>query len=173
MAHHSIELNALEKHIALVVAKRMDASLKRFGENKYRVDKKVSQIESNYEAMMSEMAVCKYLGVYPECTFNDKVMSINAGTDVGDIIYNGTVIDVKHTRYKTGRLAAYKENPVIDVLILVTGSDGKYSIIGGIHAKDFYIKERFKKPPNFIKSCFIAEQNELEDIDKILDTASE
>jgi len=162
-----IKLDPTEKRIAYLVAKKVTDENKSFG-NAQRVDKKVSQLEADYEAFMAEMAVCKYLDVYPKYLFRDFVPSIAAGTDVGDINYKNIAIDVKHTRYKTGRLIAYKKNPRVDLLILVTGSGGEYTIVGGMQAKDFYVKERFTKPKNFAKACFVADQKELTPVDKII-----
>ena len=132
------------------------------------VDKTQDQSKIDWEGYMTELAVCKYLNVYPELIFLGGDFSIDRGTDPGDIVYKGVSIDIKHTRYKTGRLISYKKNPAIDLLVLVTGEYGAYTIVGGMDAKEFFKPERYILPPKFMKKCFVAEQKELVDFDKIL-----
>ena len=78
-------------------------------------DKKVANLSGltiDEDGMMAEYAFCKHFNIFP-----DIVPGPRSGSC--DCIYNGKRIDVKSTRYHSGRLlATLKDNPDVDVYVL-------------------------------------------------------
>lgn len=81
--------------------------------------------DTDLEGICGEFAFCKAMNLYP-----DMSISPRKGTD--DVTLNGKTVDVKTTRYKTGKLLARKtkgETPS-DIYVLVVGQCPQYKIIG-------------------------------------------
>ena len=162
-----VELSPTEMHIANTISKGIQDFYGN-SKNKRAIDVNQSQEYRTNELVYSEMCVSKYLDVYPFNTFVFDKVSLDDGTDLGDIKYYGKTIDVKSTRYKTGRLAVPYKNDNVDVYILTIGEKGSYDIIGGIYSKDLIVSEKYILPPNFKKKSYVSEQSELIPIDKLL-----
>ena len=120
----NITLNAAEIKICEWIAKNRYASNRNGGVS----DKKIgpqSCEETDLEGICGEFAFCKAMNLYP-----DMSISPRKGTD--DVTLNGKTVDVKTTRYKTGKLLARKtkgETPS-DVYVLVVGQCPEYKIAG-------------------------------------------
>ena len=128
---------------------------------------KASALDPDIEGVMSELALCKYLGVYPDLVFEIGVRSVINGTDSGDIVVNGCCIDVKSTKHERGRLFSMKENKAVDVFVLMIGRRGEYRIAGCMTAEDLYQKDRWGHHGVFKLPCYAAEQQELKSFDQM------
>lgn len=162
-----IELSPIEIKMGEYLGKAI-TNFHKDSPNTKEIDTRLSKLYKSIELVLSEMALCKVLNVYPKETFFVGHRSVDNGTDFGDASYYGYRIDAKSTRYKSGRLAVVAPNKNIDVYILMTGEKGKYSVVGGMYSKDLFVPERHKKPQNFITKSYIAEQSELIPIEKLL-----
>lgn len=119
-----IKLTEAEVRICQWLAKQRHSSNRSGGV----VDAKIgpqSCEDTDLEGICGEFAFCKAMNLYP-----DMSISPRKGTD--DVIVNGKSVDVKTTRYKTGKLLARKtkgETPS-DVYVLVVGQCPEYKIAG-------------------------------------------
>ena len=90
----------------------------------------------------------------------------NEATDLdseGDIIINERTIDVKATKYGTGRLIAaeWKDHSHMDYYALVVGTFPKYEVKGLISTEELIQDKRLKCLPNGTNKVYQAEQSEL------------
>lgn len=87
------------------------------------------------DGVIGEFAVAKWLNVYPDMT-----VSIRKGG--ADLVLNGTTIDVKTTRYKTGKLLATRSkiDTACDLYILAIVDDTGCDIVGW-ETKDNLLKD--------------------------------
>ena len=155
-----ITLDDSEKKIAMALARARYANSRKNKLKKTELPK-ASVLDPDIEGVMSELALCKYLGVYPDQVFEIGIRSVTNGTDRGDIVFDGVCIDVKSTKHANGRLFSMKENEAVDVFVLLTGRRGEYKVAGCMSAHDLYRKERGGHHGVFKKPCFAAEQHEL------------
>ena len=162
-----VELSPTEMQIANAISKGIQDFYGN-SKNKRAIDTSLTQEYRTNEMVYSEMCVSKYLNLYPFSTFVFDKVSLDDGTDLGDIKYCGKTIDIKSTRHKNGRMVVPYKNDNIDVYILTIGEKGSYNIIGGMYAKDLIVPERYILPPNFKKKSYVAQQSELIPIDKLL-----
>ena len=175
-----VKLNELEQSIAEAIAVERLNICNNLGIKDRLINRSHMSKDIEREAVAAEMVLCKTLGLYPEFLFDIKPSSKAKGTDKGDLTLNGFNVDVKYTRYKTGKLfARYKyEGDCIDTYCLITKEDDRtYNIRGFMTSTDLLQEHRvgtlgiYKDRP-----CFIAEQKELYDYEtcmkKMLDKAS-
>ena len=118
-----ITLDDSEKKIAMALARARYANSRKNKLKKTELPK-ASVLDPDIEGVMSELALCKYLGVYPDQVFEIGIRSVASGTDRGDIVFDGVCIDVKSTKHANGRLFSMKENEAVDVFVLLTGRRG-------------------------------------------------
>ena len=80
--------------------------------------------QTDEDGLGGEIAVSRLLNVYPNL-----VLKPDAGWD---ILYQGTKIDVKTTRYINGRLLAKlnSRDDEVDAYLLVTGTFPEYNVVG-------------------------------------------
>jgi len=108
------------------------------------VDRKDQQIgnqpswQTDEDGIGGEIAASRLLNVYPSL-----VLKPDAGWDV---MYRGKRIDIKTTRYKSGRLLAKlnARDDEVDVYLLVTGTFPEYDIVG------YALKDSLLSPKNVI-----------------------
>lgn len=159
----NVILNEAEKRLCLYIARSRNAASREVAP----VDaNRVSQddpITIDYEGAMGELSLSKILNIYPTEIFDPSVKSSSTGSDRGDLTFNGVCIDVKTTKYTSGRLICRTKNPTIDLIILMTGKNGSYEMKGGMWSADMYKPERFKAHPvlQHNRPCYLAEQHEL------------
>jgi hypothetical protein len=122
-----IQLNVSEQNIT------KELSQKRYENNRAEnIENKKIGRQSNYETDLdgfgAELAVAKYLNIYPDFTIEPR----NGGIDL--TLKSGCTIDVKQTRYNNGKLIATmkkeKDKNVADIFVLVTGIFPAYDIVG-------------------------------------------
>jgi len=108
------------------------------------VDRKDQQIgnqpswQTDEDGIGGEIAASRLLNVYPSL-----VLKPDAGWDV---MYRGKRIDIKTTRYKSGRLLAKlnARDDEVDVYLLVTGTFPEYDVVG------YVLKDSLLSPKNII-----------------------
>jgi hypothetical protein len=126
----NVTLDQSEIKICEWIAKNRYASNRNGGVS----DKKIgpqSCEETDLEGICGEFAFCKAMNLYPD-------MSISPRKGGDDVIMNGDKIDIKTTKYKTGKLLARwskNENPS-DVYVLIIGQKPNYNIVGWCSADD-------------------------------------
>ncbi len=164
-----LTLDESEKRIAMALARARYANSRKNKLKKTDLPK-ASVLDPDIEGVMSELALCKYFGVYPELVFEIGVRSVNNGTDRGDIIFDNLCIDVKSTKHNNGRLFSMKEHEAVDLYVLLIGKRGDYRVAGCMYASELYKKERWGHHGVFKKPCYAAEQHELIPFEKVFPT---
>ena len=155
-----VELNDFERSIGMAIAKNRYTNARGAGVHNKQISNE-KELEPDIEGAMSELAMCKLLNIYPTDVFNFDLRSAKSKTDNGDLIYNNFCIDVKATKYKSGRLIATQKNSAIDYLCLMTGNRGSYFFAGAMDSKNFYTESRWGRHPKLYRDCYAASQEEL------------
>ena len=117
-------LNIAEQKLATYIAKSRYA----YNRNSGTTDRKIgpqSVEETDLNGIAAEIAFCKMFNIYPD-------MNTNNRPDHDCITHNGLRIDVKSTKYDSGRLLAvpWKCNKNIDAYVLMVGEFPSYRFAG-------------------------------------------
>lgn len=125
-----IQLNESEIKICEWLAKNRYASNRNGGVS----DKKIgpqSCEETDLEGICGEFAFCKAINLYPD-------MSISPRKGGDDVLLDGKKIDIKTTKYKSGKLLARrsKSETPSDVYVLIVGQRPDYNIVGWCSSAD-------------------------------------
>jgi hypothetical protein len=125
-----IHLNESEIKICEWLAKNRYASNRNGGVS----DKKIgpqSCEETDLEGICGEFAFCKAINLYPD-------MSISPRKGGDDVLLDGKKIDIKTTKYKSGKLLARrsKSETPSDVYVLIVGQRPDYNIVGWCSSAD-------------------------------------
>lgn len=120
-----VELTPLEEKIARAIGSRRFHNAR----NKGIVDQKIgpqSCADTDVHSAGAELAFCKWANVYPDLQF--EVLP-----DHDAVLACGATVDVKQTRYSSGRLLATrsKQDHCSDIYVLVTGEIPEFFIRGG------------------------------------------
>lgn len=131
--HTEVTLTDSEQKVAELIAKtRFDSNR---ANNIYNNKKgPQSNYETDLEGAASELAAAKALNVWPDLTEE---------IQVHDLTYNGFTIDVKTTKYRTGRLIAglQKKDKSCDYYMLLVGECPTYDIKGFAKREDLLCEE--------------------------------
>lgn len=98
---------------------------------------KMTNYEIDLEGFAAEMAFCKIANCYPD---------LDNRVDNGyDCVWQGRKVDVKTTRYKTGKLlATLKDNKNADLYVLMIGEFPTYRLAGVIEASEFLVERNIR-----------------------------
>ena len=155
-------LTDLEQKICSVGAKMRYVSNRKAG---VKVTKIAPNSHRDVEVIgiAGELAVAKYLNIYPDFT----ILVRKGGADL--VTHDGRRIDVKSTFYHTGQLMAFYKNPYndIDSFVLVTTKDYPKVVLRGWIDKKELLNERNVADLGYGK-VFCMEQKGLKDIDLLL-----
>lgn len=161
-----VKLTEAEKRVGVLIAKARYKSNRKANIKRAKLPQD-SELDPDIEGAMSELALCKHLGVYPEGVMEVGTRSVSKGTDDGDIVFEGVSIDAKSTQHQTGRLICMKKNDAVDLYVLLVGRRGEYDIKGCMYAKDLCVEDRYGHHGVFRKACYKAEQNELMNLEDV------
>ena len=114
-----VKLTEAEKRVGVLIAKARYKSNRKANIKRAKLPQD-SELDPDIEGAMSELALCKHLGVYPEGVMEVGTRSVSKGTDDGDIVFEGVSIDAKSTQHQTGRLICMKKNDAVDLYVLLT-----------------------------------------------------
>jgi len=118
-----VELNSAEQIVCKTLALMRYEIARAVGRKDQQIGNQPSW-QTDEDGIGGEIAVSRVLNTYPSL-----VLKPDAGWD---ILFNGYKIDVKTTRYKTGRLLAKlnARDEDVDIYLLVTGVFPEYNIVG-------------------------------------------
>lgn len=128
-----IRLEESEQKICEYIAKERHNNARRKGvPNKKKGPQ--SAYETDLEGVASEMAAAKMLNVWPDLMIGE--------APAHDLLVGRHTIDVKTTKYKTGKLIAalYKKDKACDYYMLMLGTFPEYSL-GGFCRKEKILNE--------------------------------
>jgi hypothetical protein len=131
--------------------------------NKSTTDMKVGNQDSlstNIEAVGAELAVCKYLNLYPDTD--------TSSWAVADCVFHGFTIDVKWSKSHRSNLVAKKKpaNKTCNMYVQVTGEMPNYKINGYCSAKQLF-SERQKTDLGYGETYLVL-NSELKDIENLI-----
>mgnify|MGYP001587368885 FL=1 len=157
----NIELNDIEQDFCKILAKarfenNRDSSIKnsKIGPQ--------SNADTDLEGIAAEIAFCKLFNIYPD--FSIFIRSSTKDTDKYDVVLaNGKTVDIKTTKYKTGKLLAVSwKKASSDYTVLMVGQFPNYEFKGAIETKELLKKERLGNLG--YGETYIATQNELKEL---------
>ena len=156
---HEYTLTELEQKICVTGAKMRHNSNRSSGVTNVKVSRRTDR-DVEVLGLAGELAVAKYLNVYPDLT----IFIRKGGADL--ITPNNKKIDVKTTFYDNGKLIAFYKPDYgdIDTFVLVTAEHYPTVVIRGWAKKEDLINNDKIGNLGYGK-VFMMEQNELKDID--------
>jgi hypothetical protein len=130
----NVSLNFGEQVVCKTLAKQRYELARKNNRPDQQIGKQSSE-QTDLDGIGGEMAASKVLNVYPSL-----ILEPDSGWDIQ---FNGYKIDVKTTRYKTGRLLAKlnARDEQVDVYLLVTGVFPDYSIRGWVMKEELLDKK--------------------------------
>jgi len=163
-----INLNETELELAKTMAIARNASNRKEGVIDNIQDKKRTSIQIDIDGIEAELAFFKLINKYPVSLLDTSNKSKSNGTDFGDVFIDNLSIDVKSTRYKTGKLiqsGAKTLKSKIDIYCLVI-KEGENTF----NMKGFYPSSLLLHEDNYGKHfpgrpCFAVPQKVLMDYD--------
>ena len=149
-----IQMSPAESAIALMVAVMRNTTARQNGVG----DKQMGgqdPIQIDRDGIIAEMAFGKQFNLYPDLSTYPR----KSGADL--ITKTGLKVDVKATRYKTGRLLIHVDKPVTEVDIYVLGIvDGDtVDFIGYVRSEDAIQAQNLKDLGHGV--CYVIEQDAL------------
>lgn len=107
---------------------------------------KSNPIEIDELGARAELAIHKVCNQYPEDMFVFQPKSKKGKTDLGDIFIEGFGVDIKATKYKTGKLLAnIGPKPDIDIFGLVVENNlNEYELKGFCSVDDLYNEDHIE-----------------------------
>jgi hypothetical protein len=126
--------------------------------------KRTDPLEIDQLGARAELAIHKFCNQYPEDMFMFKPLSKANKTDLGDIFIEGLGVDVKATKYKTGKLLA-NIGPIPDIAIfglIIENNINEYDLKGFMTAHDLYDEKRIEVVG---RRVYAAHQKDLLDFD--------
>ena len=113
-----------------------------------------SNEQTDLEGIAAEIAFCKIHNVYPD-------LNINARPAADCVLHDGTSVDVKATRYETGRLLAVRwKKTNVDMFALMVGEFPTYRYAGVMAAVELLRDERLRDFGHGLG--YAADQSELQ-----------
>jgi len=132
-----ITLNIAEQKLAMYIAKARYDNNRAKGNPDTKLSSQ-SNKEIELDGISGELVVCRMLNVYPDTGTDDIV------PPKYDLMSaNGSKVDVKTTKYASGRLLATKNKKLgdCDIYVLVTGIFPTYKIVGWCRDDELLKKE--------------------------------
>ncbi len=162
-----ITLSEVEQAICRGVARSRYKNARNAGVENRKIGKQ-SDEETDLQGFAAEFAFCRLFNLFPDFTIHPRSMY----DDEGDAKFpSGLIVDVKSTKYETGRLVAAKwkksESNVVDAYALMTGTFPEFTFRGFMHKKEFLREERLGNLGH--GEHFIAQQYELKELSEIED----
>jgi len=152
-----VKLNEAEVRLAKHLGKAREEM------NKTTKDMKMGNQDSlstNIEAVGAELAVCKYLNLYPDTD--------TSSWAVADCIFHGFTIDVKWSKSHRSNLVAKKKpaNKTCNIYVQVTGEMPNYKINGYCSAKQLFSED--SKTDLGYGETYLVLNSKLKDIENLI-----
>ena len=158
-----INLSKVEQQICTAIATA------RFHENREKgvLNKKVgkqSNEATDLEGFAAEFAFCKLFNLYPDFTIEPR----RTEDDCGDAVLPcGQTVDVKATKYPTGRLLAVPwKGDNLDLYALMVGEFPNYTFKGFMKREELHKANRLGSLG--YGETYIAQQDELKELSEII-----
>lgn len=115
----------------------------------------------------SEMAAAKILNVYYDVETDFQAHEL----PTHDLICNGKTVDVKTTKYRTGRLIImpHKKNDQCDLYLLVVGEFPEYTAVGYATYDEIVQEENWGDPFGRGKPAYFLDQHKLTPVEELIE----
>lgn len=160
----TISLCETEQAICRGIARARFSNNRKSGIINKKVGKQ-SNDETDLEGFAAEFAFCKLFNVFPDFTVSPR----NSNEDAGDaVLPGGLSVDIKVTKYPTGRLLAvpWKANNV-ELYALMIGEFPVYTFKGFMRREDLLKEERLGNLG--YGQTYIAQQHELCELSELME----
>ena len=154
-----VSLNGIEQSICKHIAQQRYSNARKKGIKDLKMGPQ-DNYDTDLEGFGAEMAFCKLYNCYPD---------LHIGLDKDyDCVINSVKIDVKTTKYKTGKLLATlkKTDSDIDMYVLMVGEFPNYTCVGGAYKEDLIKDENIKDLGR--GKGYVLEQNQLTDVNTLI-----
>ncbi len=153
-----IKLNKAERKLAYYIARKRYESARSAGVVNSRMGPQSNE-QTDLEGIAAEVAFCKAFNIYPDLEIDSVSFP-----DFDCVLSDGRSVDVKATRYESGRLIAakWKKPESVDLYALMVGVFPEYRFAGVMQSIDLINPERLCQMPK--GKAYAASQNELESI---------
>lgn len=153
-----IKLNKAERKLAYYVARKRYEAARSAGVVNSRMGPQSNE-QTDLEGISAEIAFCKAFNIYPDLEI-DSVSFPNFDCVLSD----GRTVDVKATRYESGRLIAakWKRPQSVDLYALMVGLFPEYRFAGVMESVELINPQRLCQLPK--GKAYAASQNELRSI---------
>jgi len=152
-----------EVNFANLIGSKRNSTNRKLDVNDNRY-KRTDPLEIDQLGARAELVIHKLCNQYPEEMFMFKPLSKDNKTDLGDIFIEGLGVDVKATKYKTGKLLA-NIGPIPDISIfglIIENNINEYDLKGFMTAHDLYDEKRIEVVG---RRVYAAHQKDLLDFD--------
>lgn len=156
-----VTLNTGEQEVCKLIAKLKFNSNRANGIRNSRRGPQ-SDFETDLEGIAAELAFCKLTNKMPDFSLEPR-SSQKKEDENGDVVINGLKIDIKTTKYKTGRLAVVPwKKANVDYYVLMVGTFPSYEYKGAFKKTELFQEQR-AGDLGYGKT-YIAQQSELIDL---------
>lgn len=163
MIGKKIILSDVEQVICIKFAELVYKNNRKFSVADKKIGDQTAE-ETDLEGFAGELAFCKLFNVMPD--FSLKVRSSDKGTDHGDAVVNGKTIDIKTTKYKTGRLLTPKHKKInCNYHALIVGQFPEYEFRGFIKTETLMQESNLKDLGYGLTYC--VEQDKLVELESL------
>jgi hypothetical protein len=156
-----ITLNDVEQHIVNLVASKRQGICDLNNVKSKKFPGKKNDLELHIQGFGAEIACAKIFNVF----FDTEISVRSTANDLGDLVYEGYRLDVKHSEYPRARLiAAIWKKADIDYYVLLTGKFPNYIYRGAMRREDLINPSRIHDLGH--GPTYVAEQKDLYNIAK-------
>jgi hypothetical protein len=129
------KLNETEKELIIDMANRLEIQDRSYFKNNYKIDKSMMFRDMNINGFGAELAFCKLCNTKFDSSTNKKENHFN---NFDTILNTGLSVDVKQTKYKSGKLLVRigKEEKKVDIYSLMIGEFPSYTFMGFAYYND-------------------------------------
>ena len=154
----NIELNLAEQKLAIYLARGRFQNARKLGKPNMKMGDQSNE-QTDIEGVGAEIAYCKMMNVYPDTEIAENLPSEDA------VLPDGRFVDVKVTKYSSGRLLVTLKKKVgdVDLYVLITGEFPKYRIVGQMDSAEIIKESRIGDLGH--GPGYMATQDELEKVE--------
>ncbi len=158
-------LNCLEQELIEFMSSNICKQGREYFKSNYQVDKSLGLNNINVNGFGAELAFCQLCGVSFDPSFVEYESHFNK---VDATLMNGVTVDVKQTKYNSGRLlvSINKTKKYVDIYALIIGVFPNYRFMGWATYEEMIRKENIRDLGH--GPGYVLDQNKLHTVLNIL-----
>jgi len=168
-----VELDEIEQKIAKHIAKQRYENNRKKNVTNAKIGNQSNEL-TDLDGFGAELVFCKLFNRYPDLSIEPRTSKEDQGDAIVQLMQSDVKVDVKCTKYPTGRLITptWKNKGAVDLYALIVGEFPKYTFKGFMTADELMKDERIGDLGHGKKS-YIAEQSELVDLKQLEEELNE